>query len=1769
MSYPVLPSITVHDRVVRTGIGRSAAATLSLCAALVIAAAQSGAATLTWTGAADTNWDTTTANWTGYASVYAPGDAVTFSDCGVTVANTNVCIQPAGVTPSSLTISNSTATSFAFAGGGIGGGAALLKAGPGTATFNTGAGGGALAFSGGTEIDGGAVQWIYSSPILTNSFGSAAITLSGGVFGFRAGSTPANQTSVLTNKFVVNNAGTIATDSSSGKSFMFAGDLALNGDLSFGKVDGGSGNGPGANYAGTIALDQSSSGLRRLTLIGGAGFGPTVSGNIVDGAGPSANILVLRSGNSGNGNAVTIAGANNTYAHGTVVTNPVSGSQAIIVDAKSQLGTGWVLITTNATLQFNNDGNLSSAIGILTNNGTLIANYASAITASHFVLTGAGNLTKTGGGALLWTNAQTFLGTTLVNGGLLDPGAVTNLSRNNLNLGGGALVLGGTGSSWADFTAAFTNCGAGARQWQISGGGGGFAARGADLVISGLSTGALDRSLTLGSSLQDGGALYAGQAVIVSNDITLSAASDRTWSVAGQCNQYTNVLGLTTWLVAGPANTICGRIRGGAPGRSLFLNGFGSGKSLGLGGMLRLSNPANDYVATNVLSGGGGNLVVIASDDGALGDAANPVVLATDYNGSDCLLLFEDAAGAGKTFGRTVTINTATTGNSMPAYQAGVGSFAGNVTFTGTVNRVDTNGPNATVFYAHGASRLTLDNATFAYGAGASLLQLRKLGTGELTIGNLTQVAVDQRTQAWVLVEGALATTQSGQLQTAGGVAWNNLAHAGNSQSNGSNTSTRVWAVRANSQTYTNMTSGSWSGQFTINVDPGVTLTTADGVLAPQYAGAAADATPLWDMIKTGPGTWVYANGLVYTNKGPGSGFTGGGRCNNVRVDQGTFDVSGEMGNGGITLNGGTVLSGTTSPFTGDCGGLQRLLITAAGGKIGISDAATDDVIRTGPIESWDQSAPSTLTLAALDDLSLIFKSPLPDIAAGTTLLIEHDGSGEGVVQIQNSNLTLSGTLGGSGTLRLLDSGTGMLIVSNGVLDVHAGQTLVIEGHLQLGTNRYVSGSFSSADGGGYITGAGSVKLDPCHNFPVRTATYLNGGTNNDYTEAVEIAPDGTVVVGGTLNGTNFNATPVNLLGGGNGAIMRFNPSGTQLLGITRLGAIVDDLDVNRSNGVIAAVAGTITGSTTGGVLVILGPQATNILWQADLTGGKVTPVDANGRRVSIGSDGTVAVLNNKQLSIYSAAGALTGTFTLWNTYVTDVCVDPVSRHVFVTGWDNKRLTNSLPVGVTFLYALDYTASWQWGDWGWPGTNLDVNLLAADSNGYRLGLGRDGYLYYCGESSGGNSIFLKNPTNLDLPGNLVAYDLYNTAVNLTSADITYYAKIDPQTGAVIHGQFAISRLPARPCPFGNTVDSRAIAADAAGFVYVGGCAYYQVDNRNLNTVDSQFPAPYFSGNPFLLIVRPDFLERVVWTVFSGPGNSTNCFVNQTRLRGIGVGQTNAAFVASAQGPVITSTNAIQPTISQFPTNSNTAGYLVVFDAQSGQLPVVTIAATASNASPNGTSGQFTIMRNAAAASALAVQYAIGGTASNGVDYLAISNVVTIAAGSSDATVTIVPLASPALATNQTVTLQLMSGNTYLLGVAAAATVTIAPALTAFQAWQIQYFGSTDNPQAAAGADPLGKGMGNFDQFVAGLDPTNAASAFKIVAVSNQPPNVAVCFRTTSTGRVYRLLCATNLAGGAWTNLPGAAWAPGEAGQMSLSDTNAAAIRFYRIQVELP
>ena len=107
------------------------------------------------------------------------------------------------------------------------------------------------------------------------------------------------------------------------------------------------------------------------------------------------------------------------------------------------------------------------------------------------------------------------------------------------------------------------------------------------------------------------------------------------------------------------------------------------------------------------------------------------------------------------------------------------------------------------------------------------------------------------------------------------------------------------------------------------------------------------------------------------------------------------------------------------------------------------------------------------------------------------------------------------------------------------------------------------------------------------------------------------------------------------------------------------------------------------------------------------------------------------------------------------------------------------------------------------------------------------------------------------------------------------------------------------------------------------------------------------------------------------------------------------------------------------------------------------LPEVSAIAsdpTATEAGP--TSGAFTINRVGDSSAALTVNYTVGGTATSGADYIALSGSVSLAAGATSATINVNPLDDPLVERNETVVLTLSTNAAYQIGTPGSATVAI-------------------------------------------------------------------------------------------------------------------------------
>jgi hypothetical protein len=129
-------------------------------------------------------------------------------------------------------------------------------------------------------------------------------------------------------------------------------------------------------------------------------------------------------------------------------------------------------------------------------------------------------------------------------------------------------------------------------------------------------------------------------------------------------------------------------------------------------------------------------------------------------------------------------------------------------------------------------------------------------------------------------------------------------------------------------------------------------------------------------------------------------------------------------------------------------------------------------------------------------------------------------------------------------------------------------------------------------------------------------------------------------------------------------------------------------------------------------------------------------------------------------------------------------------------------------------------------------------------------------------------------------------------------------------------------------------------------------------------------------------------------------------------------------------------------------------------------------------------------------------------------------------------------------------------------------VVVAP-VAPFEQWQFTYFGSTSSPQAQPNADPLNKGMANYAQFLAGLNPTNAASILAITQVTRQGTDLQLTWKTAGP-RTNILQVSTNCID--FSDIPASYTAIGQTGDVSTNYTDQSILngdnnaRFYRVRV---
>ncbi|MGD1083199.1 MAG: chitobiase/beta-hexosaminidase C-terminal domain-containing protein, partial [Verrucomicrobiota bacterium] len=137
------------------------------------------------------------------------------------------------------------------------------------------------------------------------------------------------------------------------------------------------------------------------------------------------------------------------------------------------------------------------------------------------------------------------------------------------------------------------------------------------------------------------------------------------------------------------------------------------------------------------------------------------------------------------------------------------------------------------------------------------------------------------------------------------------------------------------------------------------------------------------------------------------------------------------------------------------------------------------------------------------------------------------------------------------------------------------------------------------------------------------------------------------------------------------------------------------------------------------------------------------------------------------------------------------------------------------------------------------------------------------------------------------------------------------------------------------------------------------------------------------------------------------------------------------------------------------------------------------------------------------------------------------------------------------------------------GSAWVASAPLAPPQITSDEWRIYYFGSITNPMADDDADPDGDGVPNWEEYLAGTNPTNALSRFQFNYAGlapGDPQNINLGW-LTAPGKYYLLESAPALGPTNWTPI---STNLGDGGLFQIPLTNPVdSSRFYRIQILQP
>ncbi|MDG5975563.1 hemagglutinin-like protein [Hydrogenophaga taeniospiralis CCUG 15921] len=275
-------------------------------------------------------------------------------------------------------------------------------------------------------------------------------------------------------------------------------------------------------------------------------------------------------------------------------------------------------------------------------------------------------------------------------------------------------------------------------------------------------------------------------------------------------------------------------------------------------------------------------------------------------------------------------------------------------------------------------------------------------------------------------------------------------------------------------------------------------------------------------------------------------------------------------------------------------------------------------------------------------------------------------------------------------------------------------------------------------------------------------------------------------------------------------------------------------------------------------------------------------------------------------------------------------------------------------------------------------------------------------------------------------------------------------------------------------------------------------SYFELESFTLNVS----PPPSVSIAVSPASVSEDGATNLVYTVTRSLNLASATVVNITTsgTATSGVDYTGGVATVSIPGGATTATITINPTVDGTVETDETVtltvaagtGYTVGAPASAtgtilnDDVPTASIAVAPASVAEDGASNLvYTVTLNQASFSALSVNYTVGGTATSGTDYAAVTSPLVIPAGNTTGTITVDPTADTTIETDETVSLTLAAGTGYTVGVPTSATGTILnddlPTLTINDVTLAEGNAGTTNATFTVSlSEPAGPGGVTFD-----------------------------------------------------------------------------------------